>query len=59
MKAYGGSSGTVPVILNLGTTWKRVVNFISRPLYLRDTSRVHIEQEAGWAPEPVWTLGEE
>jgi hypothetical protein len=32
MKVYWGSTGTDPLILNLGATWSRVVNFIPHPL---------------------------
>jgi len=32
MKAYGGSLGTVPIILHLGPIWRWVVNFTFRPL---------------------------
>jgi hypothetical protein len=35
MKAYRGSRGTAPLILNLGTRWRWVVNFTPRPLYPR------------------------
>ena len=30
MKAYSGSGGTAPLILNIGTRWMRVVNLTSR-----------------------------
>jgi len=33
MKAYRGSGGISPFILNLGTTWRCVVNFKPRPFY--------------------------
>ena len=29
--------GIAPLILNLGTRWRRVVNFTPRPLYPRET----------------------
>jgi len=32
MKAYWGRTGTDPLILNLGATWSRVVNFIPQLL---------------------------
>ena len=35
-----------------------MVNSTPRPLYPRERDLVHIVQEAGWAPGPVWT-GEE
>jgi hypothetical protein len=34
-KAHRGSTGTIPLILYLGATWRRV-NFTPRLLYLRD-----------------------
>ena len=33
LKAYRGSRGLAPVILNLGIRWRWVVNFRHRPLY--------------------------
>jgi len=33
MKAYWGSGGITPRILELGTRWKWVVRFTLRPLY--------------------------
>jgi hypothetical protein len=33
MKTYWGNGGTAPCILDLGTTWRWVVSFTSRPLY--------------------------
>jgi hypothetical protein len=47
--------GTPPLILNLGTRWRRVVNFTPRPLYLRKRIPVPIR----WATEPVWIFGED
>jgi hypothetical protein len=38
-----------PLILNLVIRWKRVVNFIPWPLYLREGAPVPIEQGDGWA----------
>jgi hypothetical protein len=34
------------------------VNATPRPLYPRETDLITIIQEAGWAPEPVWTGAE-
>jgi len=34
MKAYAGSRGTTPLILNLGTSWRWMVYFMSQQLYL-------------------------
>jgi hypothetical protein len=33
MKAYWGSGGTAPRILDLGTRWRCVVSFKPRPFY--------------------------
>jgi hypothetical protein len=33
MKAYWGSGGISPRILDLSTRWRRVVSFVLRPLY--------------------------
>jgi len=46
VKAYRGSRGIAPPILNLGTKRKRVTNFMPRPLYLRTRTAVTTE-EAG------------
>jgi hypothetical protein len=44
------------LILDLGTRWGSVVSVTSRPRFTPgDGPPVPIEQEAGWAPEPVWT----
>jgi hypothetical protein len=57
MKAYGGSGCIDPHFLDLGTSWRWVVSFKPLPLYTRGNSpSVPIGQEAGWAPEPVWTM---
>jgi hypothetical protein len=37
MKAYHGSRGNAPLIFNLGTVWRRVVNFTTR-LRLKSTA---------------------
>jgi hypothetical protein len=42
-KTYWGSGGKAARILNLGTTWRWVVSFTLRPLYLRGTARI-----GGW-----------
>jgi hypothetical protein len=55
MKAYRGSTGIAPLILNLGTRWRWVVSFTPRPLYHRD----RIPAPSGWAPQPVWTFWRE
>ena len=52
MKAYR-SRGIAPLIPNLNTRWRRMVNFTLRRLYSREKNLVPIEEEAGWASEPV------
>jgi len=52
-----GSRGITPLILNL--EWRWVVSFTPRPLYSEKEPPVFTEEEAGCAPEPPWTLGEE
>ena len=47
MKAYKGSRGTAPLILNLGTRWKWVINFTSHSLCPREKTAVPFEQVAG------------
>jgi hypothetical protein len=56
MKMYRRSIGITPLILDLGTRWRRVVNFTSQTLYSLGKTSVPNEQEAGFAPEPVWTF---
>ena len=56
MKAYKGRRDIAPPILNLGTKWEWVDNFTPRPLYPQERTRVPTEQDAVWAPEPVWTI---
>jgi hypothetical protein len=56
---HTGGRGIVQFILNLGTWW-RAVNFTPRPLDTRERAPVPVEEEAGWAPEPVgafWSNG--
>lgn len=53
-KAYRRSKGTTPLILDVGTEWRWVVNFTLRPFISGNkASPVSIEQETGWAPETV------
>jgi len=57
MKAYRGSSGKLPRILNLDTGWWCVVNIIPRPIYFRGKKPpVSIDWKAEWVPDPVWTF---
>jgi hypothetical protein len=52
-----GSGCIDPRFLELGISWRWVVSFTPRPLYPRGKNpRVPIRYEAGWAPEPVWTI---
>ena len=39
IKAYRGSTGVDPVILNFDTRWRSEVNFMPQPLYLRARTR--------------------
>jgi hypothetical protein len=60
MNAYTGSRGIAPFVLNLGTSQRSVVNFISWVPYYQERTLVPIEEEVGWSPELVWTVfGEE
>jgi hypothetical protein len=44
-----------PHILDLSTSWKRVVSFTVQPLYLRgESSRYLLDRRLWWAPEPAW-----
>jgi hypothetical protein len=56
MEALGGRGNITPLILDLGTRWGEWSG--SRPGRALPTAKgspVPIGQEAGWAPEPVWT----
>ena len=55
VKAYRGSKGIAPPILNLGTKRKRVTNFTPPPAPGARTA-VPVEKGAGWTPETVWTF---
>ena len=44
-----------PLIHNLGTRRRWVVNCTSQPLH-PGKNPVPVEIEAGWAPETVWTV---
>jgi hypothetical protein len=46
LKAYIGSSGVAPILLNLGCTWGEVVTFTSRPLDPKERTPASIEQKA-------------
>jgi hypothetical protein len=48
MKTYWGSVGTAPRILNLGTRWRWVVDFMPRPLHPRGKSpRYPLDRKVG------------
>jgi hypothetical protein len=47
MRPYRGSRGKAPIILNLGTRWRRVVNFIFRPLYHRERTPDQLNRRLG------------
>jgi len=58
-KAQKGSRGTALIsFFNLGTRWGWMVNTTPWPLDPQKGELVPIMQEAGWAPEPVWTGAE-
>jgi len=42
MKAYKGSRGMAPLILNVGGRWRLVVIFMLQPLYSRETTPVPV-----------------
>ena len=48
------SAGIAQLFLNLGTRRGCVVSITPRPPLPPGKDPVPIEQEAGWAPEPVW-----
>jgi len=50
-KRYG------PLILNLSTRWRQVVNFYTQAtLPPEKEPAVHNQENAAWAPETVWTF---
>ena len=56
-KAQRGAKVYFYTFFNLVARWGCVVNTMPRPLNLLKVP-VHIIQEAGWAPWPVWTCAE-
>ena len=57
MKEYWETRGTASVILKLGTRKRLAVRFTPLATLLPvKKAPVPIEQEVGWAPEPVWTF---
>ena len=55
MKAEMGSRGIALLFFHLDARWGWVVSATPRSLYPREKDPVPTVQEAGWAPEPVWT----
>jgi hypothetical protein len=47
-----GSGCIYPCILDLSTSWRWVVSFMPRPVYLR----YPLDKEAGRAPELIWMM---
>jgi hypothetical protein len=56
--AHRGSRGIALLFLEHGTRRGRGVRVIPRSLFTPGKDPVPIAQEAGWAPEPVWTGAE-
>jgi hypothetical protein len=57
MEKYWRIGGIAPGIVNLCTSWRRVVTFTPGPLYPHRGKYlpIHNKYKAGWAPGPVWT----
>jgi hypothetical protein len=53
MKAGRERRGTAPLILNLDTRWRLMINFRPLALYLWERSPLPIKQRTEWAPELV------
>jgi hypothetical protein len=45
MKAYRWSRIIAQLIINLGTRWRRMVNFTPRPLYPWDITAIAVEKK--------------
>jgi hypothetical protein len=56
MKAYRGSRGIAPLMLNPDTSFRSVVNVTTWPLISWEITMDPIKYEAAWVPEPVWTF---
>ena len=56
MKAYSGSGGTAPLIINLDTGWTRVANFTPSPVYLQ--WRIHRRSGRFWEEKNHFFLPE-
>jgi len=50
---WGGLRGLTPLIINVGTRWKSVVNFTPQPFSHREQIPVPIEYEAGMVPRKI------
>jgi hypothetical protein len=50
MKAYKGSRGIAPFILNIGARWRKVVNIAAWLLHPQQRTLIPTEQKARWAP---------
>jgi hypothetical protein len=48
MKVYGGFGCIDPRFLYLGTSWRRVVSFTTRPLYPEPMSPQTLDKRLGW-----------
>jgi hypothetical protein len=60
MKAYCGSGGIAPRILDVGTRWRLVVSFTSRPLYPQGKSPWYpLSRRLGWPQSRSGRDGEE
>jgi hypothetical protein len=55
VKAFVGSGGIVPLILILAAGWNGLVSCAGR-FTSEKGPEVHIQQEAGWSPEPLGTF---
>jgi hypothetical protein len=53
-----GNTGILPLIINLSSRRKLVIGFTLHPLYPRKASLEPNEQDAGRAPDSVWSLWE-
>jgi hypothetical protein len=53
MKAYIGSRGTDPLVINIGAGWRSVVNITPGSIYLQKGTPLLIVQDPGMAPEPL------
>jgi hypothetical protein len=60
MKEYWGSGGTDPRILDLGTKWRWMVSFTTRPLYAQGKSPCYpLDKRLGGAQNRCGHGGEE